>query len=164
MSEYTQGISMDGAAILKDGETLTIEEILDGLRTGEEAKQALSELKASLPKVLVGAVNGYHSELIAATRFIFHSHLEGVKAVYLGKLERDNSAWVSVDEYSKKLKDGQLCWVLFPCDSIKLCRLNDYKQYGGAVDFWQDLQGNDLFMNMTKFIILDQPLPPTQND
>jgi hypothetical protein len=75
---------------------------------------------------------------------------------------KDQSAWVSVDEYSKNFKDGQLCWVLFPCDSIKLCRLNAYKQCGGAVDFWQDLNGNDLFMNMTKFITVDQPLPPTQ--
>jgi hypothetical protein len=32
MSEYTQGICADGAAILKDGVMMTIEEILEGLR------------------------------------------------------------------------------------------------------------------------------------
>lgn len=33
MSEYTQGVCEDGAAILKDGKPLTIEEILAELRT-----------------------------------------------------------------------------------------------------------------------------------
>lgn len=32
MTEYTQGICKDGAAILKDGEMMTIEEILEELR------------------------------------------------------------------------------------------------------------------------------------
>jgi len=50
----------------------------------------IAAFRASLPKVRADAVNGYHSELIAATKFIFHPHFEGVKAVYFGKLEQDN--------------------------------------------------------------------------
>ena len=49
MTEYTQGVCMDGAAILKDGEMMTIEEILDGLRE-------IATLKASLPKIKADAV------------------------------------------------------------------------------------------------------------
>ncbi len=36
MSEYTQGICADGAAILKDGVMMTIEEILEGLRCTQQ--------------------------------------------------------------------------------------------------------------------------------
>ena len=36
MSEYTQGVMMDGAAILKDGKMLTIDEIVGELRDKEE--------------------------------------------------------------------------------------------------------------------------------
>lgn len=35
MSEYTQGLCHDGAAILKDGQPLTIEQILEELRKGD---------------------------------------------------------------------------------------------------------------------------------
>lgn len=34
MIQYTQGICQDGAAILKDGQPMTIEEILEELRLG----------------------------------------------------------------------------------------------------------------------------------
>ena len=38
MSEYTQGVCHDGAAILKDGQPLTIEQILEGLRERDALK------------------------------------------------------------------------------------------------------------------------------
>lgn len=38
MSEYTQGLYHDGAAILKDGQPLTIEQILEGLRERDALK------------------------------------------------------------------------------------------------------------------------------
>ena len=44
MIEYTQGICQDGAAILANGEMITIEQILEGLRKGEEYKSALAEI------------------------------------------------------------------------------------------------------------------------
>ena len=44
MSEYTQGVCQDGAAILRDGKPLTIEEILDGLRHADELAEALGSL------------------------------------------------------------------------------------------------------------------------
>ena len=37
MSEYTQGVCMDGAAILKDGQMMTIEDIISELRTPQSA-------------------------------------------------------------------------------------------------------------------------------
>ncbi len=39
--DYSQGICEDGAAILKDGEKMTIEEIVKELREGNRAKVAL---------------------------------------------------------------------------------------------------------------------------
>lgn len=38
MSEYTQGVCEDGAAILKDGQPVTIEQILVAFRTVDEIK------------------------------------------------------------------------------------------------------------------------------
>lgn len=48
MSEYTQGICEDGAAILRDGERLTIEEILHGLQQGDELAELLTEARELL--------------------------------------------------------------------------------------------------------------------
>lgn len=47
MSEFTQGVCDDGAAILRDGKQLTIEEILIGLNRAEAlAKNARKKLNA----------------------------------------------------------------------------------------------------------------------
>lgn len=43
MPEFTQGVCSDGAAILMDGQPITIEEILQKLRRGEEAENLLKE-------------------------------------------------------------------------------------------------------------------------
>jgi len=101
MSEYTQGICMDGAAILKDGEMLTIEEILEGLRAGEEAKQqatayriSLENLEASLPKVRAAAIRLLINEEMVVGRlrndsmrsFIFVSDAKA----FADKLEQGN--------------------------------------------------------------------------
>lgn len=44
MSEYTQGVCHDGAAILKDGQPLSIEQILEGLRERDEYRNHLSAI------------------------------------------------------------------------------------------------------------------------
>jgi mRNA-degrading endonuclease YafQ of YafQ-DinJ toxin-antitoxin module len=43
MSEYSQGICQDGTAIMKDGEMLTIEEILSELRKAEQLQKENEE-------------------------------------------------------------------------------------------------------------------------
>lgn len=48
MSEYTQGVAGDGVAILKDGQPMTIEQILEELRYGQDMDQAASDLSADL--------------------------------------------------------------------------------------------------------------------
>jgi len=75
---------------IKDLPHVTVEQVLALRKAAIELEREIAELKTSLPKVRADAVNGYHSELIAATKFIFHPHFEGVKAVYFGKLEQDN--------------------------------------------------------------------------
>lgn len=45
MSEYSQGICDDGAAILRDGQPLAIEEILQRLRQRDELLAALKSLE-----------------------------------------------------------------------------------------------------------------------
>ncbi|MEL7893460.1 hypothetical protein [Vreelandella neptunia] len=48
MSEYTQGVCHDGAAILKDGKPLTIEQILEGLRERDALKSHVVAVAASV--------------------------------------------------------------------------------------------------------------------
>lgn len=43
--EYTQGICEDGAAILREGQPMTVEEILDALRNSEQLKADVEQLK-----------------------------------------------------------------------------------------------------------------------
>lgn len=45
MSEYTQGVCHDGAAILKDGQSLTIEQILEALQERETLVARIAELE-----------------------------------------------------------------------------------------------------------------------
>ena len=51
MPEYSQGCCNDGAAILRDGKQLTIEEILYGLREGEKATKILLSANSALLKI-----------------------------------------------------------------------------------------------------------------
>ena len=73
-----------------------------------------------------------------------------------------SNEWVSVETDQPKDDDGPY-WVLFPCGSVELMRLNPYTLYGGARDFWQDYLGNDRFMNHTYYIKIDKPLPPKES-
>jgi len=67
--------------------------------------------------------------------------------------------WVSV-EADYDLRDGVLYWVFFPDGTIEECRFNNYKNHGGQRDFWQKLNGDDVFMNSTKYIEIKKPEPP----
>ena len=48
MPAYSQGICQDGAAILRDGEQLTIEDIIRLLKEGENAKRIAFEVTDTL--------------------------------------------------------------------------------------------------------------------
>ena len=48
MSEYTQGVCRDGAAILKDGQPLTIEQILEALRDRDALTAHVDRLRERL--------------------------------------------------------------------------------------------------------------------
>ncbi|AZM95848.1 hypothetical protein [Vreelandella venusta] len=48
MSEYTQGVVADGAAILKDGQPLTIEQVLEALREREALAAHVKRLTEAL--------------------------------------------------------------------------------------------------------------------
>lgn len=53
MSEYTQAVCEDGAAILKDGQMMTIEEIIDHLRSIQQQNERIARLSA----VINGMIN-----------------------------------------------------------------------------------------------------------
>ena len=72
-----------------------------------------------------------------------------------------SNEWVSVESDYPKDDDGPY-WVLFPCGSVELMRLNLYTLYGGSKDFWQGYAGNDRFMNHTYYIKINKPLPPNE--
>lgn len=44
-TEYTQGICEDGAAILRDGQPMTVEEILEALRSGDQLQAEVERLR-----------------------------------------------------------------------------------------------------------------------
>jgi hypothetical protein len=50
MAEYTQALELDGAAILKDGELMTVEEILDALRLKEEYEDQIYTINRRMGK------------------------------------------------------------------------------------------------------------------
>lgn len=69
------------------------------------------------------------------------------------------SGWVSV--YGNAPENDQLhYWVLFPDGDIRMCYLNDYMQYGGAINYWQDLSGTDISMIGTWYVEIKQPKAP----
>lgn len=67
MSEYSQGICEDGAAILCDGEMLTIEQIVLRLREGENTKKLyefeLNERMNIFAKTIESMTNGEWDKL-----------------------------------------------------------------------------------------------------
>ena len=54
MSGYTQGVCQDGAAILKDGQPMTIEEILAALNESERLAEMVDRAHAALNELLHG--------------------------------------------------------------------------------------------------------------
>ena len=51
MSEYTQGVCHDGAAVLKDGNMMTIGEIIEELRMGEEYYISICSYETAIAKI-----------------------------------------------------------------------------------------------------------------
>ena len=91
----------------------------------------------------------------------FEQALEEIKRLQAENAElKKRSEWISVDDFELHLKDGDLCFVHFPCGGIKKCHLNDYRGYGGNGVYWQDMNGEDLLMLNTKFIKIETPTPP----
>lgn len=68
MRKYTQGVCMDGAAILCDGEMITVDQIVAGLNRAEELEKALRELIND--SINFGGDNMTDSILLAACRVL----------------------------------------------------------------------------------------------
>lgn len=75
--------------------------------------------------------------------------------------ETTKPKWVSVNDIEPTRTDC-LYWVYFPTGEIVICRLNDYKKYGGIANYWQDLGSNDLSMHETMYWKVNKPEPPQQ--
>ncbi|MGO3214807.1 MAG: hypothetical protein ACTIJ4_01755 [Halomonas sp.] len=85
MSEYTQGVCHEGAAILKDGQPLTIEQILEKLRERDALKahaiavaaavgydeNSAYQFNASMQVHCINNVNGFAEHLHAIEREFF---------------------------------------------------------------------------------------------
>jgi hypothetical protein len=65
MSEYSQGVCEDGAAILKDGLPMTIEQILNELRSAQRPSAVVPEGYSLVPSTMV--LNYESFELIKMT-------------------------------------------------------------------------------------------------
>ena len=50
--QYTEAVCQDGAAILSDGEPITVDEILDRLNSIESLQARVAELEAALQKLI----------------------------------------------------------------------------------------------------------------
>jgi|OM-RGC.v1.029597545 hypothetical protein len=75
----------------------------------------------------------------------------------------DLQGWVSVEENSE-LVEGAFYWVLMPSGRIDIMRFNNYQQYGGPHDYWQELSGNDYTLENTKYIEIPKPKPPSEDE
>ena len=71
------------------------------------------------------------------------------------------SEWISVDD-KKPVSEKPFYWVLFPEDEIAMCRFNDYGQFGGCRNYWQDMNNDDIRMHGTKWIEIKKPEPPKE--
>ena len=69
-----------------------------------------------------------------------------------------DNQWIKVSDVEPENEESQY-WVF---DGYKVIKswLNDYKQYGGAHNLWQDLGRNDFSMRGTSYIELKKPEPP----
>jgi len=61
---------------------------------------------------------------------------------------------------SPELSERNYYWVSFPCGSVIICQFNDYRQFGGNVNYWQDNTGTDHPMDKTKYQLIEKPRPP----
>lgn len=92
MSEYTQGIAGDGAAILKDGEPMTPEEIVKGLQRGERHATSFNYLCQSIEQleeivgINTGGMNGPGPLLNAAEKMANDCYLMRNKLDAIGRL------------------------------------------------------------------------------
>lgn len=73
--------------------------------------------------------------------------------------ELTKSPWISVNNEEPK-DESCLYWVFFPNGAVIVCRLNDYKSFGGKVNYWQTLNHDDLLMHETWYCKIKQPEPP----
>ena len=71
----------------------------------------------------------------------------------------ESDGWISVDD-KYPVSEKPMYWVLFPCGNLIMCRFNNYKQFGGFTNYWQNLSHNDLPMYETSYIEVKQPSPP----
>ena len=54
-------------------------------------------------------------------------------------------------------------WVYVPSEELVImARFNDYKQYGGQVNYWQDLRSNDFDMAGTLYQPINEPTAPNK--
>lgn len=77
--------------------------------------------------------------------------------------ELEESKWISTEEKPPTTEDN-LYWVYFPCGKLIMCHFNNYNRFGGPVNYWQNLAGDDLAMVDTKYIKIIKPTPPLNYD
>lgn len=82
--EYSQGIMGDGATILKDGQPMTVEEIVSTLTTAQTECVAQLAMVAELVGALEEIVKQYPNPNISHENFRVHAcrHAESVLSAY----------------------------------------------------------------------------------
>jgi hypothetical protein len=75
MNDYSQGICEDGAALLKDGLPMTIEQILTELRSAQKPSAVVPE---SWIKVAKGAIDFAESDLCESCPKTAATHIKGL--------------------------------------------------------------------------------------
>lgn len=72
-------------------------------------------------------------------------------------LDAAEPKWIDITDDNYDLSEGKYYWVQFPDGKIKMCQLNDYRQYGAFVNYWQGADGNDVSLELTKYIEILKP-------
>ena len=66
--------------------------------------------------------------------------------------------WIKTEDV-EPTNENSLYWV-FNGESVIQARFNDYKSWGGDMNWWQDMSHNDFSMTNTSYIEFKKPEPP----
>lgn len=161
VAEYTQGICQDGAAILRDGVPLTIEQILERLRERDE----LLAGHHSGGEMVVGSMLDEIADLLGGADFRTSEEFERAhKAIHrltVQAAQLNSGEWVSVED---RLPETDTAVLVTDGSNYQVCSLDVHGDWVPTnVDVTYDMAGIELLFKPMFWKRLDTlPQPPEE--